>query len=71
MIPLFCFGIGLFFKIVLQDFLQVVISRCSSCRDWESMSIVFLLAVPFMEETPVVSLLLPPAARGCLLRWVS
>lgn len=50
-----------FLKIVLQDFLRVVIS---SCRDWESMSVVFLLAVPFMEESPLVSLLLPPAALG-------
>lgn len=33
-------------------------------QGWVSMSVVFLLAVPFMEEAPVLSLLLPPAALG-------
>lgn len=73
MIPPSCFGIGFFFKIVLQDLLQVVISPCSSCRRWESVSVAFLLAVPFMKETPVLSLPLPPAAlgsTGARIPWV-
>lgn len=40
------------------------------CRDWESISTVFL---PFMEETPGISFLLPPelwAALGAWIPWV-